>query len=154
MAVEIANLVHLMCTFAGATPDFPNGSATQAVGLRKIYKLDVGKYYLIPESPVLFDVQPPPALPSRPPVPSSLLIVEPLSVFSVNGFDVRGVFIPSDQPFPPQQAELAGAIYIEAIDVDGPTDNFLAQVLVLDYPTNGGARLDGVQIAGSPAPTP
>lgn len=138
MAVEIRNLIHAMCECAGPIPDslHVNGVAMQAYGVKKMVRVDVGSYYFVLDQPVQFDVIPNGPELDRPPFMGSF----PLANNFLVGLDGAGrvlmQFIPSDIPLDPgDPTEILGAVAMQVFDSLGaPTDEFLINWLVLDYP--------------------
>lgn len=146
MALEIANLIRAMAFFypGGFNPDFPDGYATQVVGIRQIYRLNLGQYAVALQQPAEFTVLPAPGSTHT----VGLLFADcmPVVTCGVPGVTLAATFVPSDVPAIPEA--IRGAIVITATDAAGEaTDEFSCQLIVVDAPNNGARPQEPAMIA-------
>lgn len=160
MAVELANIIHAQGLFVGPLGEtsagtFDYGIMMQAVGIKKMVRIDVGEYIFCLNNPVEFDVIPDPGEVNRPPFCSSLAFGED---FGAGGNRIACTFIPSDIPLAPgDDPDMLGGVFVTITDSAGdPTDSFLAGFFVMDFPNNGagGAPGEWPQIVATPGTFP
>lgn len=160
MAVELANLIRAQGLFTGPLGEtsagtFDYGIMMQAVGIKKMVRIDVGQYIFCLISPVELDVIPDPGEVNRPPFCSSLAFGED---YGLAGNTVACGFVPSDIPLAPgDDPDMLGGVFVKITDADGnPTDVGLFGFFVMDFPNNGagGAPGEWPQIIATPGTFP